>query len=404
MKKKKVVKTLGAMVLCTSLLAPTFTPSVFAQETTSHHHDYSISGFMTHEQMAKRLKQIERTSQGRVQVEVVGESNRGRDIYMARVGTGDRVVLIQSEIHGNEKTGTEAIMNMLQQLGNNSRQSQKIRDELTIVFMPKMNPDGAEMDKRRNDMTWAEVVEAFPQLSNASAPAWNYLDRGVSQSYNYAENPGFDVNRDFNPNLNYVPQPEDFPGRSAAPGWFITPEAQASRDVYKGLLEEFGNVDVFVDLHHQGIYYVEGTDDRVTLSISGQFVQDPNTEQGAKYQEYKEKYNYDFSRQLNVAIYDALNSIGNSPFGNVTLYSQGLDLPGTALGTYALNGSGTVLFEVTGQTQNFGQKERGKLVKAVERGLYGIIDGMVDGSVYEIDPEEYENIPLTSRWPASGSF
>jgi hypothetical protein len=77
------------------------------------------------------------------------------------------------------------------------------------------------------------------------------------------------------------------------------------------------------------------------------------------------------------------------------LYPQNQNLPGTALGAFALNGSGTVLFEVRGQTQSFGQKKKGMLIKAVESGLYGIIDGVTDGSVYKINPEQYESIPLT---------
>lgn len=38
--------------------------------------------------LLKKLEKIERSSQGRVDVEVVGQSNQGRDIYQARVGTG----------------------------------------------------------------------------------------------------------------------------------------------------------------------------------------------------------------------------------------------------------------------------------------------------------------------------
>ncbi|PPA71150.1 peptidase M14 [Jeotgalibacillus proteolyticus] len=380
---------------------PTYAAEGTSQnQPASHHHDYSISGFIDYNELQKSLHQIEANSKGTVQVEVAGQSNQGLDIYTARVGTGDKVLLIQSEIHGNEKTGTVAILNLLKSLSNNSKQSKEIRDELTIVFMPMMNPDASEADKRRNSMTWSEAVEDFPQLAGA-APSWNYLDRGISQSYNYGENPGFDVNRDFHPDLDYVPQAQDFPGASNMPGWFITPEAQTSRDVYKSLQEEFGNVDVFVDLHHQGLYYIDGTADEVTLSLSAQFVPDPSTSAGAKYAQYADNYDYDFSRQLNVAVYNELQSYGNSRFGNVSLYSQGLDLPGTALGSYALNGSGTVLFEVRGQTQIMGQKEKGQLVKSVERGLSAIVESVADGSVYTLNPAEYETIPLTSSRPTN---
>lgn len=396
--RKQLFQTMTAAGLCAMLAMPV--QAAEPAQTTEHHHDNAISGFIDYAELQRELQRIESTSKGTVSVDVAGQSFEGRDIYTATVGTGDRVLLIQSEIHGNEKTGTVAILNMLKSLSNNSKAAKAIRDEVTIVFMPMMNPDASEADKRRNSMTWDDVLSEFPELSTAS-PSWNYLDRGISQSYDYGANPGFDVNRDFNPDLNYVPDAADFPGASNEPGWFITKEAQVSRDVYQSLQAEYGNVDVFVDVHHQGMYYVEGTPDPVTLSLSAQFVPDPSTAAGAKYSDYADRYNYDFSRQLNVAVYDELQSYGNSKFTNISLYSQGLDLPGTALGSYALNGSGTVLFEVRGQTQMIGQKEKGQLVKSVERGLTAIVEGVADGSVYNLDPEAYEDIPLTSYRPTS---
>ncbi|MBT2694775.1 peptidase M14 [Bacillus sp. ISL-55] len=351
--------------------------------------------------MVKRLQQIEANSQGKVALEVVGQSNKGRDIYQARVGAGEKVVLIESEIHGNENTGTEALLSMLQYLGSsNSPEAQKIREEITLVTLPKMNPDASELDRRGNDMSWEEVVEDFPQLA-AAAPSWNYYNNRILQDRDYNGRPGFDVNRDFNPDLDYVPKAEDFPGTSSKAGWYITPESQTVRDVYKKLQAEFGKVDVFVDLHHQGQYYVEGTDDLVTMSLSADFVPDPNTAEGSKYAEYKDNYNFEYSKQLNLAAYNALQSLGeNSPFNNITLYQQNLDLPGTALGSFALNGSGTVLFEVRGQSHSLGQKKKGQLVKAVETGLYGIINGVVDGSVETLDADEYDNIPQTAYSPS----
>ncbi|MYL49251.1 peptidase M14 [Halobacillus litoralis] len=397
--KKQVFAVASSIVLASSVAIPTFAagnhPGTPEQQT------YNSSGWTDYAQLTKKLEQIEKSSQGTVQVDVVGQSNQGLDIYQARVGHGDKVILIESEIHGNEKTGTEAILNLLSYLGSsNSPHAQKIREEVTLVTLPKMNPDASELDRRGNDMSWSEVVEDFPQLAEAGGPTWNYYTAPNIQGDNYAANPGFDVNRDFNPDLDYVPEAEDVPGSSSEPGWYITPEAQTVRDVYKNLQDEFGTVDVFIDLHHQGLYYVDGTSDPVTLSLSGQFVPDPNSEDGAKYSEYADNYDYDYSRQLNVAAYDALQEMGNSPFDNITLYSQGLDLPGTALGSFALNGSGTVLFEVTGQTQSLGQKKKGMLVKAVETGLRGIIDGVAENTVEDLNPEDYEEIPETAYRPS----
>lgn len=336
----------------------------------------SIEAFLTHEEVGQELDKIVATSKGRVDVEVAGESNLGEPIWTARVGEGDTVVLIESQIHGNEPHGTVALLDLLKTLGNNSKRSAEIREAVTVVAIPQLNADGADLAQRQNSMTWDDVVAEFPQLEGAPR-AWNFNIR----------NGGFDVNRDFHPNLDFVPQASDFPGNSASTGWYITPEAQTTRDVYQGLEEEFGLVDIFVDLHNQGPCYTgEGMDDYSTLSISGRFIADPSA-----FGDWP-KFNYDASRQVNVAVYDALQR-GNSPQSKVTLYPQNTNLPGTALGAFALRGSATILFETIGMTQTTAQKSNGQLTKQVNDGLTAILDSVTDGTLDDIDPERYELIP-----------
>ncbi|BDZ54870.1 M14 family zinc carboxypeptidase [Agromyces marinus] len=342
------------------------------------------SSFVSHEQLTKELERIESTSKGLVEVDVAGYSNQGREIYQARVGTGDTVVLVQSQIHGNENHGTEALLSLLKEFGGNSAEAAAIRDNVTIVAIPRLNVDGGERDTRQNHMTWDDVVADFPQLAGVQ-PAWNYR----------SATPGFDVNRDFNPDLDYVPAPEDFPGNSARTGWYITPEAQTLRDVYAGLEDEFGVVDYFVDLHNQWPCYSQvGTDNMSTLSISGRFIADPT-----QFGDWP-NFDYDASRRANVAVYDALQERGDSAFGHLTLYPQDTNLPGTALGSFALRGSATVLFETSSNTQSDGQKRNGFLTKQVETGLKGLITAVADGSVESLDPEAYEEIPERIFQPA----
>src|SRR5690625_1859300 len=117
--------------------------------------DYDLSDWTNHEELGEELYRIEEESNGLVEVEVLGESHLGREIYAARVGNGEKVLLIDSEIHGNEKSGTEAILSMLDTLGtSNDPEVQQVRDELTIIFVPKLNPDGSEKSQRVNDISW----------------------------------------------------------------------------------------------------------------------------------------------------------------------------------------------------------------------------------------------------------
>lgn len=358
--------------------------------------DVGRSAWTDHAELGRELARLETQRSGVLSVEQVGASNRGRAIWAARVGTGPEVVLATSEIHGNEKTGTEAILGLLRTLSANTKYARELRERVTFVAIPKMNPDASELDRRGNDRSWDEVVADFPQLAGAD-PAWNYLTRRL-QGDDYSRRPGFDVNRDYNPDLDYVPQAADLPGSSDQPGWFLHPESRAVRDTYVALTEEKGKVDVYLDLHHQAPCYLdESGENRVTMSISGQFVPDPRTPEGAKYAEFADEYDFDLSRQVNVAAYDALQRQGNSVFKNITLYPQGLDLPGTGLASFALNGSGTALFEVRGQTHSWGAKKRGQLVKTVERGVTGILEGLADGSLRQLDPERYHDIPTTQR-------
>lgn len=342
------------------------------------------TAFVDHAQLTKAVERLERTTQGRVDVEVAGYSNEGREIYQARVGEGDTVIYVQTQIHGNENHGTQALLNLLREIGGNSPDAEAIRENVTLVGIPRLNVDGGEEDHRQNRMSWDEVVEDFPQLAGVQ-PSWNYNPRV----------PGFDVNRDFNPDLDYVPQPEDFPGNSADTGWYITPEAQTSRDVYRALENEFGTVDYFVDLHNQwSCYKQEGTDNMSSLSISGRFIADPS-----EFGDWP-KFDYDASRRANVAVYDALQGQGNSGFGHLTLYPQNTNLPGTALGSFALRGSATVLFESSSQTQYDGNKRNGYLTKQIEIGLGGLIEAVADGSIADLDPNDYEEIPDRVFLPA----
>jgi hypothetical protein len=80
-----------------------------------------------------------------------GLSTMGREILAARIGNpnGTRVLVITQQ-HGNEFTGTEAALEVLHYLTKNKRPAvQKILDNINLLVIVRANPDGGEPDPDR---------------------------------------------------------------------------------------------------------------------------------------------------------------------------------------------------------------------------------------------------------------
>ncbi|AMM52048.1 peptidase M14 [Rufibacter sp. DG15C] len=87
------------------------------------------------------------------QVQVVGKSVEQRDIYLVKVGTGPNKIMLWSQMHGDEPTATMALLdifNFLQASDELDPVREEILKENTLYIMPMLNPDGAEVYKRRN--------------------------------------------------------------------------------------------------------------------------------------------------------------------------------------------------------------------------------------------------------------
>ncbi|GJM34150.1 MAG: hypothetical protein DHS20C18_31510 [Saprospiraceae bacterium] len=87
------------------------------------------------------------------EVEKAGKSIEGRDIYLVKTGKGPIKVLLWSQMHGDESTATMALLDIFNFLGQNDEFDalrQQLREQLTIYFIPMLNPDGAERFERRN--------------------------------------------------------------------------------------------------------------------------------------------------------------------------------------------------------------------------------------------------------------
>ena len=89
---------------------------------------------------------------GQIEVEEVGRSALGRPLRLVRFGSGATRVLIWSQMHGDEPTGTMALADLFRLLAERADDERVRRwaEDLTLLIVPILNPDGAARFQRRN--------------------------------------------------------------------------------------------------------------------------------------------------------------------------------------------------------------------------------------------------------------
>jgi hypothetical protein len=82
----------------------------------------------------------------------IGASILGRPIRAVTFGQGPTRVLLWSQMHGDESTATMSLADILRFLaeGAGDPLRERIGRELTVTFVPMLNPDGAELFQREN--------------------------------------------------------------------------------------------------------------------------------------------------------------------------------------------------------------------------------------------------------------
>jgi Zinc carboxypeptidase len=98
------------------------------------------------------VKKLADNSGERLTVEKFAESVEGRPIYLAKIGTGPRRVLLWSQMHGDEPTHTAVMLDLFSYLLQPpaNPQAGDILTACTLMFIPMLNPDGAEAAIRFN--------------------------------------------------------------------------------------------------------------------------------------------------------------------------------------------------------------------------------------------------------------
>lgn len=109
----------------------------------------------------------------------IGKSMHGRAIRAVRFGNGPTTVLLWSQMHGDESTATMALADIFNFLAADGEDPLRARlaEQLTIDFIPMLNPDGAQVFERQN-AAGIDINRDARRLSSPEARALKgYRDR-----------------------------------------------------------------------------------------------------------------------------------------------------------------------------------------------------------------------------------
>jgi murein tripeptide amidase MpaA len=85
------------------------------------------------------------------QVLEIGTSEEQEPIMSLKIGTGKKKILLWSQMHGNESTGTKALFDIFNCFSHSTEAYlTTILKECTLLFVPMLNPDGSQAYTRVN--------------------------------------------------------------------------------------------------------------------------------------------------------------------------------------------------------------------------------------------------------------
>ncbi|MBN8223558.1 MAG: hypothetical protein J0L89_01925 [Xanthomonadales bacterium] len=130
-------------------------------------------------------------------MEDIGRSAEGRPLRHARWGKGKIQILLWSQMHGDESTGTMALADLFRFLGEHPQHPlvKRLHANTTLHFLPMLNPDGAARFQRRNAQG-VDINRDARMLATPEGRALKSLHDRIRPAYGFNlhdQNPGYRV-------------------------------------------------------------------------------------------------------------------------------------------------------------------------------------------------------------------
>ena len=281
----------------------------------------------------------EEAKQQNMELEVIGQSVKGRDLYLVKYmkNPDNPTILFLTQQHGNEQLTTEGALEFIKHLGTGKMKG--VVDGVNILIVPMLNADGAMGDV---DFSLDDYV----------AGGGRHLTR-----YNAL---GIDLNRD------HITK--------------IQPETKALHD---NVMRKY-DIDYMIDLHHQG---TQSEIENQYVSGSILYPTTSNVDEDVVLK----------SKKLGAVVYDAIEAKG---WGHLGKYNGGSAETISRNGIAVEYGISTLLFEMRGMSDHssesyvLGQKSNGYLIKQTITTLDATVRAIADRSIDTKDISFWDTLPF----------
>ncbi|WEG15352.1 M14 family zinc carboxypeptidase [Alkalihalophilus pseudofirmus] len=351
---KKITKTMLALSLSGVMTFGALTTAGLPVGAVGNGPNYNgnesiqTSILTTYEELVDYLEKQEQRQQA-MELEVIGETVKGRDIYMAKYISNEEnpTILFLTQQHGNEQLTTEGAMEFIKHLGTGKTSS--VLDNVNILIIPMLNADGA--------------------MGDVNFSTDNYIASGDRHLTRTNAN-NIDLNREHNKPIDEM-----------------EPEARA---LYENVFEKY-EIDYLIDLHHQG---TQSERDGKLVSGSILYPTNPNVDPAI----------VEDSKKLGAVVFHEIESKG---WGHLGKYNGGsgdnIGRNGIAL-RYDI---ATLLFEMRGMSDHtnptavLGQKSNGYLIRQTVNTLDSTVKAIADGSIDTVDTSFWETLPFQTTRPSN---
>ncbi|MBS4192963.1 carboxypeptidase [Bacillus sp. FJAT-49705] len=344
LKKKVLSVSLSSLMALGAVTTVSIPASAVGNGPSAGNGAIQTSILHTYESLVDYLK-TQDAKQAAMELEVIGQTVKGRDIYMAKYisNPSNPTILFLTQQHGNEQLTTEGALEFIKHLGTGKMKG--VLDNVNVLIIPMLNADGA--------------------MGDVDFSLDDYLADGDRHLTRY--------------NANYV----DLNREHDKPTSKMQPEAKA---LHENVLQKY-DIDYMIDLHHQGtLSETEGE------LVSGSILYPTSSNVKPEVLEG--------SKKLGSVVYNAIEPTG---WGHLGKYDGG---SGNNIGRNGIAVSydiSTLLFEMRGMSDHYiksyaiGQKSNGYLIKQTITTLDATVRAISDGSIDTADTSFWDTLPTQNN-------